>query len=240
MTKRLEVGVLLAVMASAITASVVVVVGQEGRGGDEEKVPPIKALEEWTPKTPPGTVVPDLTSPLDYGRFRILPPGSVPNVYAPGPTPPPGVKILRVDVKESDTLDELRGHDLFFDPPYIPAGWRLSGAHAETVILDDGSSYGSAFALTYQRPGYFYIDVKRFLIAPDAKIELVGDMPPLAPGLALSEIRGVPVVYYHPGPLQVHFVTDNTLTFIESATIDFDELIKIADALIAQTQGASP
>ena len=239
MTKRVVVGVLLAIVASAITASVVVVVGQEGRGGDEEKVPPIKALEEWTPKTPPGTVVPHLTSPLDYGRFRILPAGSVP-VPLSIPSPPPGVEQLDVDVRESDTLDEFRDHDLFFEPPYIPAGGELTGADAETVIWDDGSRWDTKFALGYQRPGYFYIDIKRFLIAPDSKVELVADMPPLEPGVTLSEVRGVPVVYRYPGPLQVYFVSDNVLTFIESATIDFDELIKIADALIAQAQGASP
>ena len=238
MTKRLIVGVLLAVVASAITATVVVVVGQGGRQPDGEKVPPIKALEEWTPKTPPGTVVPDLTSPLDYGRFRILPPGSVP-VPLSIPSPPPGVEQVNVDVRESDTLHEFRDHDLFVEPPYIPAGWELTGADAETVIWNDGSQTDSMFGVTYQRPGYFYIDIKRFLMAPDGKVELVADMPPLEPGVTLSEVRGVPVVYRYPGPLQVYFVTDNVLTFIESATIDFDELIKIADGLIAQAQEAS-
>jgi hypothetical protein len=238
MTKRLIVGVLLAVVASAITASVVVVVGQGGRGGDEEKVPPIKALEEWTPKTPPGTVVPDLTSPLDYGRFRIMPPGSVP-VPLSIPSPPSGVEQLDVDVRQSDTLAELRDHDLFFDPPYIPAGWELTGVHAETVIWNDGSRWDTKFALTYQRPGYFYIDIKRFLIAPDSKVQRVGHTPGSGLAYTLGEIRGVPVLFQHQAPLQVFFVTDNVLTFIESVAIDFDELIKIADGLIAETQGAS-
>ena len=240
MTKRIVVGVLLAVVASAITASVVVVVGQERHGGgDEEKIPPNKALEEWTPETPPGTVVPDLTSPLDYGRFRILPPGSVP-VPLSIPTPPSGVEQVDVDVRGSDSLHDLRGHDLFIEPPYIPAGWELSGAGAETVIWSNGSQTDSTFSLTYQRPAYFYIDIQRFLIAPDSKVQRVGERAGSGFGYTLGEIRGVPVLYYHPGPLQVLFVTGNVLTFIESATIDFDELIKIADGLIAQAQGASP
>jgi hypothetical protein len=238
MSKRLILGVLLAVVASAITASVVVVVGQERGGGDQEKIPPLKALEEWTPKTPPGTVVPDLTSPLDYGRFRILPPGSVP-VPLSIPSPPPGVEQLDVDVRESDRLEDFRDHDLFFEPPYIPAGWELTGAGAETVIWNDGSHTDSKFALTYQRPGYFYIDIQRFLIAPDSKVQHVGHTPGSGLAYTLGEIRGVPVLFQHQAPLQVFFVTDNTLTFIESATIDFDELIKIADGLIAQAQQGS-
>jgi hypothetical protein len=255
MTKRVVVGVFLAVAASAITATVVGVVAQQhsqtkrAQEEDSAKIPPTMALKpsELT-KIPPGTPVADLALPLDYGRFHILPPGSAPSVYAPAPTPPPGVKMLRVDVDESASLDDFRGHDLFFEPPYIPAGWVLAEAHAETAIYDDGSSRGTMFALEYQRPGYFYIDIARFLLAPDAQVELIGDPAEgnLRFAYTLGEIRGVPVVYQHQAPgervqalLQVHFVTDNVVTFIEGVAIDFDELIKIADGLIAQTEASS-
>jgi hypothetical protein len=240
MTKRLVLGILLAVVASAITASVVVVVGQ-GRGHepDEVKIPPVNALKpsELT-KIPPGTPVADLTLPVDYGPFRILPQGSVP-VPLSIPSPPPGVEQLDVDVRESGSLEDFRDHDLFFEPPYIPAGWELTGAHAETVIWDDGSRWDTKFALEYQRPGYFYIDIVRFLIAPDSKVQRVGHTPGSGLAYTLSEIRGVPALFQHQAPLQVYFVSDGLLTFIESVAIDFDELIRIADALIAQTQEAS-
>jgi hypothetical protein len=48
----------------------------------------------------------------------------------------------------------------------------------------------------------------------------------------------VPVVFLYQGPLQVHFVIDNVVTYVEGVAIDFDELIKIADGLIAQIQEA--
>jgi hypothetical protein len=238
MTKRLVLGVIVAVVASAITASVVVVVGQDWREPDGEKIPPNKAVEEWTPKTPAGTPVASLTLPVEYGPFRILPEGSVP-VPLSIPTPPSGVKQLDVDVRESDTLDEFRDHALFIDPPYIPAGWELIGTHAETVIWSDGSRTDSMFGVAYQRPQYFDIDIKRFLIAPDSKVQRVGHAPGSGLAYTLGEIRGVPALFQYQAPLQVYFVTDGVLTYIEGVAIDFDELIKIADALIAQSEEAS-
>jgi len=237
MSKRIVLGVLLAVVASAITAGAVVVVGQDWREPDGEKIPPIKAVEEWTPKVPPGTPVAGLALPVDYGRFHIVAPETDPGPYVRGPTPPPGVKKAGHDVKESASLDEFRGHDLFIEPPYIPAGWELVGTHAETVIWSDGSHTDSMFGLAYQRPQYFGIDIKRFLVAPDGRIRLVAN--PAAEVLyTLGEIRGVPVVY-HRDLLQIHFVQGNVLTQIEAPVFDLDELIKIADALIAQMQEGS-
>jgi hypothetical protein len=238
MSKRLILGVLLAIVASAVTASVVVVVGQERGGGDEEKIPPSKAVEEWTPYTLPGTPVAGLPLPVDYGRFHFVAPETDPGPYVGGPTPPPGVKKAGHDVKESASLDEFRGHDLFIEPPYIPAGWELLGAHAETVIWDDGTSRDSMFALAYDRPEYFGIDIKRFLVAPDGRIRLVAN-PEGEVTYTLGEIRGVPVVYNR-DPLRIQFVDGNVLTGIEAPLLHLDELIKIADALIAQSQGGSP
>ena len=250
--KRLILGVFLAVVASAITAGAVIVVGQHGGGQEppeEVYIPPVKALKpsELT-KIPAGTPVAELTLPMDYGRFHILPAGSAPDVYAPSPPRPPGLKRAGEDMNTSDTLDEFRDHELFIEPPYIPAGWELTWAHAEAVLWDDGSRWDTAFRLQYDRPEYFYIRIARFLIDPDGQVELIGHPAEgnIRFAYTLSEIRGVPVVYQHQAPgeriqalLQVHFVTDNVVTFIESVAIDFDELIKIADALIAETEQPS-
>jgi len=234
MTKRIIVGVLLAVVASAITASVVVVVGQEGGGS---KVPPSRAVEEWTPYTLPGTPVAGLALPVDYGRFHFVAPEVDPGPYAPGPTPLPGVKKAGHEVRESATLDEFRDHDLFVDPPYIPAGWELSGARAETVIWDDGSSWDSSFELYYARPEYHGITISRLLVAPEGRIRLIAN-PQGDVTYTLSEIRGVPVVYRQ-DPLQVHFVQGNVATYIEAPLLHLDEMIKIADGLIGRAQESS-
>ena len=239
MTKRLVLGILLAVVAAAITASAVVVVGQGGgHSTDEVKIPPVKALKPGELKPPAGTPVAGLALPMDYGRFRILAEG-VPE-YAPDPPRPPGVRTERVDARDSDTLDELRDNDLFIAPPYIPACWELCQAHAEIVTLDDGSHTDSMFALEYDRPEYWPIVIKRFLIAPEGQVELLAPPPGSQDALILNEIRGVPVVFLYQGPLQVHFVTGNVVTYVQGVAIDFDELIKIADGLIAQIQEASP
>jgi hypothetical protein len=226
MTKRLVLGILLAV-----------VVGQDWREPDGEKIAPIKAREEWTPKAPPGTPVASLTLPITYGRFHIVAPETFPGPYAPFPTPLPGVEAVDREVKESATLDEFRDHDLFIEPPYIPAGWELTEAHAETVIWDDGTSRDSKFTLAYHRAEYFDIDIKRFLVAPDGRIRLVAN-PESEVTYTLGEIRGVPVVYNR-DPLQIHFVQGNVLTQIEAPLLHRDELIKIADALIAEAEGRS-
>jgi hypothetical protein len=239
MSKRIVLGVLLAVVASAITASAVVVVGQNGGESSAEKtyVPPVKAREEWTPKTPPGTPAAGLPLPIEYGRFHIVAPETFPGPYVPFPTPLPGVEAVGRDVKDSASLDEFREHDLFFEPPYIPAGWELTEAHAETVMWDDGSSWDSVFAPQYDRPQYFYIRIQRFLVDSDGWVRLVAN-PEAEVLYTLGEIRGVPVVYDR-DPLQIHFVQGNVLTQIEAPVFDLDELIKVADAMIAEAQEGS-
>jgi len=243
MTKRLILGIFLAVVASAITAGAVVVVGQGRRPPasvmtEPTKISPVKALKPGEVEIPPGTPVASLASPMDYGRFRIIPYGNVPD-YTPNWPPPPGVQKAGMDINTSNTLDDFRDHDLFIELPYIPAGWELTSAHAETVIWDDGSRRESNFSLQYDRPDYFYIRMQRFSIAPEGQVELLAPPPGSQDALILNEIRGIPVVFLYQGPLQVHFVIDNVATYVEGVAIDFDELIKIADALIAQIQEAS-
>jgi hypothetical protein len=238
MTKRLILGIFLAVVASAITATAVVVVGQGGGQGDEVKIPPVKALKPGELKPPPGTPVAGLALPLDYGRFRVIAEGA-PD-YIPDPPPPPGVKRADWDIRTSQTLGDFRQDGLFVEPPYIPAGWELTQAHAETVIWDDGSRTDDEFDLEYYRPEYFPIEIKRFLIAPEGQVELLAPPPGSQDALILNEIRGVPVVFAYQGSLQVHFVVGDTLTRVEGVAIQFDELIKIADGLIAEIQEASP
>jgi hypothetical protein len=235
MSKRLMLGVLLAVLASAITASVVVVVGQEG--GGSEKVPPSKAVEEFIPYALPGTPVAGLPLPVDWGRFRFVAPETELDLVDSFPTPAPGVKKAGHDVRDAATLDDFRDHGLFVEPPYIPAGWELTEAHAETILWDDGSSWDSAFSLYYTRPEYFGITIARRLVAPEGKIRLVAN--PLGDiTYTLSDIRGVPVVFSE-DPLHISFVQGNVVTGIEAPLLHLDELIKIADGLIGQAQEGS-
>jgi hypothetical protein len=256
MNKGVLVGILLAVMASAVTAGIVVVVAQQDSG--EPEVGPSKALRpsEIT-QIPAGTPAVSLTEPIEHGPFRILPAGTAP----PGPCDLPVRPDLtkeRVDIRESPTqqeraegqgpaLDKFRDHDLFFEPPYLPVGWELTEAHVETVIWDDGSRTGSMFYLTFSRPDYFPIQIGRVLLAPGCKVEYVEYLPEGRHAYTLGEIRGVPVFYQHQAPgeaiqvdLWVEFVIDDVVARVSSVAIDFDELIRIADALIAQLQQPSP
>jgi hypothetical protein len=240
MSKRIVLGAFLAVVASAITATAVVVV--VGQGGEqtvtESYIPPEKALKPGEVEIPPGTPVASLALPMDYGRFRVVPYGSVPD-YTPDWPPPSGVQKVGMDINTSDTLDSFRDHELFIEPRYIPAGWELTEAHAETVIWDDGSRRDTTFSLQYDQPGYHYIRIKRFQIAPEGQVELLAPPAGAQDALILNEIRDIPAVFAYGGVLKVHFVIGNVLTRVEGVAIDFDELIKIADAMIAETEEGS-
>jgi len=201
-------------------------------------VPPSKAVEEFVPYTLLGTPVAALPLPVDYGRFRFVAPETELDLQNSFPTPPPGVKKAGHNVKDSATLDEFRDHDLFVEPPYIPAGWELAEAHAETIYWDDGSSWDSAFSLYYTRPEYFGITIARRLVAPGGRIRIVAN-PAGEVTYTLSEIRGVPVVYNR-DPLHVQFMQGNVITGVEAPLLHLDELIKIADGLIAKAKERSP
>jgi len=262
MNKRLFLGILLAVVASAVTVAVVVV-GQEN---DQPLIGPSKALRpsEIT-KLPLGTPIAGLAEPLDYGPFRILPAGSKPPPPC-GPPVPPGRTQERVVITESPTqadlagydekaqrpppypkLDQFRAHALYFEPPYMPAGWQLSEVHAETIFWDDGSQTDSIFYLTFSQPDYFDISIGRGGVDPNCRVEYVEYLPEGGHAYTLGQIRGVPILYQHQKPgeaiqadLWVEFVAGRVLTRVHSIAIDFDELLKIADALIAQYQQTAP
>ncbi len=255
MNRGVLLGILVAVIASAVTAGIVVVVAQQG---GEPPTGRSKALRpsEIT-KVPAGTPAVGLTEPIDHGPFRILPAGTAP----PGPCDLPVRPDLtreRVDIRESPTqqeraegqgpaLDEFRDHDLFFEPPYLPAGWELTEVHSRTVIWDDGTGTDSMFYLTFSQPDYFDIQIGRVLLAPGCKVEYVEYLPEGRHAYTLGEIRGVPVFYQHQAPgeaiqadLWAEFVIDDVATRVSSVAIDFDEIINIADALIAQFQEPPP
>lgn len=271
MNRRLIVAIVLAVLASAVTATVVVVVGQEG--DTKPTIGPRKALSpreigELPP--PPGTpVAADLSEPIDYGPFRILPNSAAPPPPC-GAAIPPGLTQDRVKVVESPTQQELadsgwvggdqkepvpfgladpdqfRDHDLFFEPPYIPDGWQLTEVHAETVTWSDGSKTGSRYDLTYIKEDYFNIYIGRGLSRPGCKVARISQTPESRHTFTLGEVRGVPVLFLHQTPgekiqadLWVEFVIDGVLTRVSSFAIDFDELIMIADSLIAESQAAA-
>ncbi len=129
-------------------------------------------------------------------------------------------------------------HGLFLEPPYIPAGWELTEAHVETVIWDDGSRTDSIFALTFGRIGHSPITIGRRILGSDCDIERIEVSAVGQASFVLSDIRGVPVLY-EPG-FTVAFVSDDVLTSVSGTRIGFDEVTKMADALIAELQQASP
>ena len=103
--------------------------------------------------------------------------------------------------------------------------------------------------VNYTKPGEFYLRITRFSIGPDCQYELIDPSrsPGLQHALTLSAIRGVPVVVQHQQPgekiqavLQVNYVANDAVTTVEVVAFDLDELMKIADALIAQDQGGQP
>ncbi len=187
------------------------------------------------PEAPAGTPVSGLTAPLDYGRFRLLPTGSIPQPCSI--EAPPGLASDTGEIRKSATLDEFRDHSLFIEPPYIPTGWKLAEAHAETVVWDDASRTDSIFALTYARIGRGGISIGRRILGPDCSIERTEVSAVGQAAFVLSDIRAVPVLYEP--DFRVTFVSDDVLTSVSGPQGRFDEVTKIADALIAELQESS-
>jgi hypothetical protein len=264
MNRRLIFAIIVAIGASSLAAGAVVVVSQVP--GDPPKVPADRALRpDQVVKTPPtGIPAKDLLLPYDYGPFRIIPPFTGFNHC--DATPPGRSRVKQVtrlffsdpdqqfeaglggpegDLLPAKTLDELRDNTLFVDPPYLPAGWEPTAAEAFSITWDDGTLTDAMFFVVYSQPRYFDITIRRWPIRAQCQFEIAD--PSRAPGiehaLTLTELRGVPVVIEHQEPgkkiqavLQVTFVTGNVVTVVEGVAIDLDELIRIADEILALPQ----
>jgi len=240
--KSVLTGLLLAVTAA--TATTAVMVSRADDPHDPVKVPATSALQpNQIAKVPLGTPVPQASANVyRHGRFEILPAGSVPAVC--GVEAPTGAKQIKVEVSEATDAQKFATHGVYVVPPYVPAGWMLTEAHAETVLWSDGSHTDSLFALQYERSGYFPIIVTRQVQRTDCPIQLVNYSVDANESYTLSELKGIPAVVQHqaPGkPSQVELVVrvfeGPTLTIVQGRAIDIDELMQTASALV---KGARP
>ncbi len=192
-------------------------------------------------KVPPGTPVPQADpATFRHGRFEILPAGSVPQIC--GIQPPTGAKQVRVEVSESTDLRKFASHGLFVEPAYLPAGWALTEAHAETIIWSDGSRTDSLFSLQYERNDYFPITIMRQIQRPDCSVQLVKYSMDANESYTLSDVKGIPAVIQHQAPgkpsqvaLEVRVIEDSTLTLVQGRAVDIDELLKTASVLVKGT-----
>ena len=240
--KSVLTGLLLAVTAA--TATTAVMVSRADDPHDPVKAPATRALQpnEIT-KLPPGTPVPqDSANVFRRGQFEILPAGSVPQVC--GVEAPSGAKQIKVEVSEATDAQKFANHGLYVVPPYVPAGWALTEAHAETVLWSDGSRTDSLFALQYERSGYFPITLTRQVQRTDCPIQLVNYSGDANESYTLSEVKGIPAVVQHQAPgkpsqveLAVRVLEGSTLTIVQGRAIDIDELMQTASALV---KGARP
>ena len=130
-------------------------------------------------------------------------------------------------------------HELFVDPPYVPPGWQLIEAHAESTTWTDGIVSGTLFSLTYERAGYFPVSITRMAVDPGCPVELVSFPKDGGSVYTLSSVAGQPAVIQHqtPGhraqvPLEVQVREGDVLTVVEGRAIDLDELIRVATGVL--------
>lgn len=237
MFKRAVLGASVAAVAAAATTAVVL--GVTSDGGDSPKQPPTSALQPGQiTKIPAGTTLPEgATAPVEYGGFRILPQASV-----SAKCPPPGRAISergKVEVSEAKTATGFERHELFVDPPYIPPGWQLTEAHAESTTWPDGTTSGTLFSLSYERAGYFPISITRMAVDTGCPVELVSFPKDGGSVYTLSSVAGKPAVIQHqaPGhgaqvPLEVQVRDGDVLTVVEGRAIDIDELILVTTGVL--------
>ncbi len=231
MRKPLTTVLFAAVAAAAVSVAAIALAF--GGGGDVPKQAATDALKpsELT-KVPPGQQVrQDITTPVTYGQFRILPAGSVPTTC--------GVPHGSNDVKitESKDLTALNGLALNPVPAYMPAGWSVSEVHIERTLMDDGIRRETNVSVEYARPRQFPILITRMVIDPSCVVETVEDEPGGNETNTLTELRGVKAVVTHQTrgaqvPLVVKFVQDSTLTVVQAVAIDMDDLLRIAESLV--------
>jgi hypothetical protein len=253
-------GILLAVVASAITS-----VGVLMASGPSDPPKGSTADKALTPnevtKLPDGQLATSLKLPYDYGRFRIADPAGqyhycvdesgrkradqLTKTYSrdavSGAQYAPAPQIADGRVQTVTNVVDLQTNSLYALPSYMPAGWKLANAETFEVTYDDGSHEDTSFYAHYDQPGYFYIDVRRFVIPAGCQFEVqdIGRVPDSQHAITLTTLQGEPAVIQHQAPgqkiqatLQVMFIEGNVVTLVESVAIDLDDLTRVAQSLM--------
>jgi len=215
---------------------------------EAHKVRPTRPAQALSPiqvaklPPPPGTPAACLKLPIEYGRFRILPSGGVPQPCMGPPPPKPGLKAIRTDIEGGATKEECRKFDLFVDVEHLPAGWQFEGCSATMLVWDDGETTNIICVASYRQPDYPAIGIGQVLLAPGEVVDIVAD-DGTDFALTLSEVRGVPVAITHPAPgvvieggMEIEFVIGDRLVHIGGTGIEVQQLIRVAEAFIAQIQ----
>ncbi len=232
---------------AATTTSSASVTATPTAGTDPTKVPPDDALSPdqiAALPTPTGTVVSPVESPVTWGRFRILPVGSVPgwppdlsDAYAPGRTQ------VRVDMEQGTGEAECSGFRLYVPALNLPPGFRLEGCTQQTIVWDDGSTLTFNYFAGYWVEGRFPFIVSRSLVPPGAQWEVVDETPPVV--VSLTTVGSTEVVLRHQqagaafqGPFTTFFFSDDVLTEIEAAGVDARDLLAVAEAMIQAVAAA--
>jgi hypothetical protein len=261
MKRSLAAGIILAVVASAITsAGLLLADGPTDleRGFADKALKPSEVT-----KLPDGELATALTLPYDFGRFRITDPSSayqycvdesgrkrtdqLTKTYArDGSTGAQGASVSQAAdgpegrMEAVTKLDDLESHDLFALPGFVPKGWDLAYAETFEVGFADGSHEDGGFHASYDQPGHFYIDVRRFAIPAGCHFEVqdIGRVPDSQHAITLTSLQGQPAVIQHQAPgeriqatLQIMFIQGNIVTIVESVAMDLDELTKVAESL---------
>ncbi len=245
MRSRTLAGVIIAVVASVIATTAVVVIAQRGTNPEENKSPPSNALRpDQITKLPAGTPVAGLSLPYTFDSIRILPVGSVPAPPADALPPRPGLTVARVDLIEGTTQGECEAFGLALTPAYIPKGWGISGCSENTITWSDGETTDISYFVGFTRNGYYPVAISRRPWAPGEVVDVVNDGVPFA--LTLAHVGGTEAVIRHQapgakvnGPFSVTFVTRGVVTEVEGAGIDIDELVQVAAAISNATRSAS-
>jgi len=215
--------------------------------GEENKIPPTRPAKALSPiqvaklPPPPGTPAACLKLPIEYGRLRILPSGSVPRPLVGPPPPKPGLKVVSADVKGGTTEKECCKFDLFVDAKYILAGWQFQECNATMFLWDDGEITNSIYVASYGQPGYFPISIGWLSLFPGEMVDIVADADGADFALTLREVQGVPVAITHPAPgvviegtVEIDFVIDDRLVHIAGTGIEVEQLIQVTEFFIAQ------
>lgn len=213
--------------------------GTSTPSADTTKVPPDDALspdDVAELPTPVGTIVSPVEEPVNWGRFTVLPVGSVPGgawlIWYPV-----GRTQVSVDLHEASSVAECSQFALYMPLAGLPEGYQLEGCSEQIVTWDDGSTSTSNYFANYWVAGRFPITIGRARLRAGVQWGLVDENPPVV--LSLTEAGGTEVVMRHhqagtafQGPFSVYFADGDVVTELEGAGLDPRDLLSLANQAI--------
>lgn len=236
--------VALGFIAGFLTVASVVTTAAIATNGGEPR-PPAKSAAPGVPSSPHGgaAVQPD-SAPVDVGRIRILPVGSVPSSDPALLTP--GVADSQSAWDLTRPEDERRVREAGFEltRPPSPAGFRLAGGGFEAFTDASGARRVWRQGYRFESDDDFSIELTIRTMLPESHWEIVGYSPDSQHGVSTVDLEGVTVVVVHAldgsrvqSATQAWFNVGDSLVYVDAPAFPIGEFTEFLKATVRHFKG---